>query len=98
MLHCLANTSRFTIYPGLSIDWPNFLSIILSNNEIKSQKIDSKQHYKYITLTAKDVNQFLGRWRVKCSSTIARRGENNRRAFSIATALEGKTTTFLYNE
>ena len=57
-----------------------------------------QQQWKYTTLTAKDVNQFLGRWRVRCSSTIARRGENNRRAFSIATALEGKTTTFLYKE
>ena len=46
------------------------------------------------TLIAKLVSHCLGKCRVRCSSTIARCGENNRRAFSIATALEGKMTTF----
>lgn len=49
----------------------------------------------YHTSIASDVNQCLGKCRVKCSSTMAIRGENSRRAFSIATALEGNTTTFL---
>ena len=50
------------------------------------------------TLIVKLVNHCFGKCLVRCSSTIARRGENNRRAFSIATALEGKTTTFLRNK
>lgn len=44
---------------------------------------------------AKEVSQVLGSCRVKCSSTIASRGENNRNALSIATALDGNTTMFL---
>lgn len=46
------------------------------------------------TVIVKLVNHCLGRCRVRCSSTTARRGENNLRTFSIATALDGKTTTF----
>jgi hypothetical protein len=44
---------------------------------------------------AKEVSQLLGSCRVKCSSTIASRGENKRNALSIATALDGNTTMFL---
>lgn len=44
---------------------------------------------------AKEVSQLLGSCRVKCSSTIASRGENNHNALSIATALDGDTTMFL---
>jgi len=48
------------------------------------------------TSSAEDVNHSLGKCRVRCSSTTARRGENKRRAFSIAAVLEGKMTTFLH--
>lgn len=47
-----------------------------------------------LTSILSEVNHCRGRCRVRCSSTMARRGENKRRAFSMATALDGKTTTF----
>jgi len=48
------------------------------------------------TSRVEDVNHCLGKCRVRCSSTTARRGENKRRACSIAAVLEGKMTTFLH--
>jgi len=47
------------------------------------------------TSISKDVIHCLGRFLVRCSSTMARCGENSRKEFSIATVLEGNTTTFL---
>lgn len=46
----------------------------------------------------KDVSQCLGKCLVKCSSTTASCGEKRRRAFSIATAREGNTVTFLLHK
>lgn len=62
-----------------------------------SKIIENKSEIDH-TLIVKLVNHCFGKCLVRRSSTIARRGENNRRAFSIATALEGKTTTFLRNK
>lgn len=83
------------------------IRLSFKHRQMKQSKIETAMKYSkrswkeklwVQTSIASDVSQCFGKCLVKCSSTTASRGENNRRAFSIATAREGNTVTFLSHQ
>lgn len=60
-----------------------------------NRKMEEKEGTAQVhTSITRDVNHFLGKCLLKCSSTMASRGQNSLRAFSIAVTLDGNTMTF----